>query len=82
MLSLFHKSKLFRLEPFGLRNVVVEPNQTILNNRCSTGNIRSVDAAVGVLDCPDPTVTYTFYPVSHMEHTAILLSNRFKIKNG
>jgi hypothetical protein len=73
---------LFRLEPFGLRNVVAEANQTILNNLYSTGHIRSVDASVGILDCPNPAVTYDFYRVSHMEHRAILLSNRLKIKNG
>jgi hypothetical protein len=39
---LFHKSKLFRLEPFGLRNVVVEANQTILNNLYSLDSGREV----------------------------------------
>jgi hypothetical protein len=64
---LLHVSKFFRLEPFVLRNVVAEANQTILNNLYSAGHIHSVGAPVGVLDCPDPAVTYNFYPVSRTE---------------
>ena len=37
---------------------------------------------VGLLACPDPAVTHDFYWVSHTEHRATLLSNRFKIKDG
>ncbi len=73
-----HRAKLFRLEPLLFRNVTIEANQTVLNNR----PIHRVDRPVGVHDSPDPAVTLDFYLVSHAEHRAILPSSRFKSKNA